>query len=262
MKLTFEKYHGAGNDFILVDNRQHHFPKEATLIAKLCDRRLGIGADGLILIERHPDFDFEMHYYNADGGLGSMCGNGGRCAVIFAKETGHFSQSTATFMAIDGIHTATIINHSLVKISMTPVTKISKAGSDYVLDTGSPHYVRFTKNVDDVDVLAEGKKIRYGSTYREKGINVNFATLSGDECSMRTYERGVENETLSCGTGTVAVAIAASLQLKNETVNQEYLVAAPGGKLKVYFTKESPEHFTNLFLEGPVQKVFQGQLEI
>lgn len=260
MKLAFEKYHGAGNDFILIDNRGRHFSKEQAHIALYCNRRLGIGADGLILIENHPDFDFEMVYYNADGNLGSMCGNGGRCAVIFAKKAGIINNTT-TFMAIDGPHAATIVEPERVNLAMGPVSKIEQSGSDYVLDTGSPHLVRFVEDVDGIDMIAEGRSIRYAPAFREKGINVNFAVLSGNTCRMRTYERGVEEETLSCGTGTVAVAVAASVHDANAVGEQEYILEAPGGKLRVSFTKESAQHFTNIYLEGPVKKVFSGTIE-
>ncbi|HUM45993.1 MAG TPA: diaminopimelate epimerase [Chitinophagales bacterium] len=258
MKFSFGKYHGAGNDFILVDNRHRNFPKEQKVIERCCNRRYGIGADGLILVEDHPDFDFEMVYYNADGRLGSMCGNGGRCAVIFAKKAGLVSQS-ATFLAFDGIHTATLIGEEQVKISMNPVIKIEMSGDDYILDTGSPHLVRFTDAVKELDVVEEGKKIRYSDPYRENGINVNFVSLKGGGCEMRTYERGVEDETLSCGTGTVAVAIAASIKLNCNEAGQEYPVSAPGGNLKVYFKRQSAQHFTSIFLEGPVKHVFDGE---
>lgn len=261
MKLSFEKYHGTGNDFILVDNRSRNFVKEQDLIAKLCHRRYGAGADGLILIGSHPDFDFEMIYYNADGRIGSMCGNGGRCAVIFAHELGIISQS-ASFMAFDGVHSATITGNGQVKLSMSPVSKIEAEGEAYVLDTGSPHYVRFVDEVKDMDVIAEGRKIRYGSIFGKNGINVNFVSHNRDEYWMRTYERGVEDETLSCGTGTVAVAIAASVKQNRNDQEQEYLIHAPGGDLKVYLKKETPSHFTGIFLEGPVKHVYHGEIEV
>ncbi|MEO6168789.1 MAG: diaminopimelate epimerase [Chitinophagales bacterium] len=261
MKFSFGKYHGSGNDFIMVDNRVRNFPKDQKLIENCCHRRYGIGADGLILIEDHPDFDFEMLYYNADGRLGSMCGNGGRCAVIFAKKLGLISHSI-TFLAFDGIHSATLIGEEQVKISMAPVVKVDKSGNDYILDTGSPHFVRFTDSVKELDVVQEGRKIRYGDTYREKGINVNFVSIAENSSEMRTYERGVEDETLSCGTGTVAAAIASSLKLNREEIDQEYPVTAAGGNLKVYFKKVSQNHFTSIFLEGPVNHVFDGEIEL
>lgn len=261
MKIEFEKYHGAGNDFILVDNSLRNFPKEQRLIEQLCHRRYGIGADGLILLEKHPDFDFEMLYFNADGRLGSMCGNGGRCAVVFARKSGLIHES-ANFLAVDGPHIATITDTNQVKLSMNPVNKVETAGDNYIFNTGSPHFVTFIDNLQDLDVVAEGKKIRYGEAYRSAGINVNFASLAGTTCSMRTYERGVEDETLSCGTGTVAVAIAVSLRQNNNSLLQEYSIQATGGKLKVYFSKNEKGNFTEIFLEGPVQPVFTGIVEI
>lgn len=261
MKISFAKYHGAGNDFILIDNRLRRFPKDDHTIATLCHRRYGVGADGLILIENHPDFNFEMVYYNADGGLGSMCGNGGRCAVIFAKEAGLIGHG-AEFLAYDGVHVANILDKGIVKLSMNTVKKISMNGDAYVLDTGSPHYVEFVHSLAETEVVTAGRKIRNSMAYLKEGINVNFAERKGDKWWMRTYERGVEDETLSCGTGTVAVAIAASLHLKNDEEEQVYSIHAPGGDLKVYFKKESPEHFSNVYLEGPVVHVFDGALEI
>lgn len=261
MNIAFEKYHGTGNDFILVDNRNGHFPKQQTVIANLCHRRYGIGADGLILIENHEGHDFEMVYYNADGNLGSMCGNGGRCAVIFAKKHKLFDQE-ANFLAYDGLHQAIITAENHVKLSMADVNNMQTDGNDYILDTGSPHLVRFIKDVVKLDVVKEGRRIRYSTTYREKGINVNFASLESGICTLRTYERGVEEETLSCGTGTVAVAIASSVHLNRNEGNQEYLLQAPGGTLKVYFNKKSANHYTAVYLEGPVEFVFCGDLAV
>ncbi len=261
MNIPFEKYHGAGNDFILIDNRDGHFPKQQLIIANLCHRRYGIGADGLILIEDHRSDDFEMLYYNADGNLGSMCGNGGRCAVIFAKKSGLFDQE-AVFVAYDGVHKATLTGENQVKLSMADVVAIEMDGLDYILNTGSPHFVRFVRDVSIIDVMTEGRKIRYNATYREKGINVNFASMASGICSMRTYERGVEEETLSCGTGTVAVAIAASIHLNQQEKMQEYILHAPGGVLKVYFSRLSGNHFSNIYLEGPVQHVFSGEISV
>lgn len=261
MNIQFEKYHGTGNDFILIDNRLNTFPKEVNTIANICNRRYGVGADGLILIQSHPDFDFEMIYYNSDGRLSSMCGNGGRCAVIFASQLGIICQ-VASFIATDGVHSAIITDTGNVKLSMLPVSNIRTIENGYVLDTGSPHYVTFVPSVKDLDVVNEGKKIRYNNTYREKGINVNFVQLKNEGLEMRTYERGVEDETLSCGTGTVAAAISASLKMNGKNQQQVYHIKSPGGDLKVSFLKDDPQHFTNIFLEGPVGHVFHGELEI
>jgi diaminopimelate epimerase len=173
MMLPFHKYHGAGNDFILVDNRKRLFIPDQKTIAQWCNRRIGIGADGLILIQDHPDFEFEMIYFNADGNIGSMCGNGGRCAVIFANELG-IAGKEARFMAYDGVHTATVLTKESARISMQPVKEISKADHAFILDTGSPHYVQFVPSIKELDVVAEGRKIRNSARFQEDGINVNF----------------------------------------------------------------------------------------
>ena len=261
VKIPFVKYHGTGNDFILTDNRQRIFSVDEKIIAQWCHRRFGIGADGLILIQNHPDFDFEMVYFNADGKVGSMCGNGGRCAVIFARELGIIRQS-ASFMASDGVHVATIDSNDSVRLSMGHVNGVSANGNIYVLDTGSPHYVSFVDSIKELDVITEGKKIRYSEAYLEMGINVNFVMLKGNGFWMRTYERGVEDETLSCGTGTVAAAIAASVKLNDNNAHQSYEVQALGGNLKVHFTKHDDNHYTEVFLEGPAVKVFEGKGEL
>ncbi len=260
MKISFEKYHGAGNDFILVDNRTNIFPKQQKVIANCCHRKNGIGADGLILIEKHMDFDFEMLYYNADGMMGSMCGNGGRCAVIFSRDL-RLIRHSAILMAFDGLHTAEI-KGNVVKLSMGSVANIEVLDNAYIMNTGSPHYVTFKDSLDHIDVIEEGRNIRYNPSYRENGINVNFVSIDSAGLNIRTYERGVEDETLSCGTGTVAAAIAASIKLNHSSLNQEYLVHALGGDITVYFKKESPISFTDVFIEGPTQKVYRGVVDL
>ena len=209
MKLEFFKYQGTGNDFIMIDNRQKIFSQEDTkLIGELCDRRFGIGADGLILIENHSGCDFKMIYFNSDGSQ-SLCGNGGRCAVAFAKYLG-IIESKATFEAIDGLHYATI-DEDYVKLQMHDVSSVKKISDDLFLDTGSPHHIKMTDSLKSLDVKTEGAKIRYSDRYGESGTNVNFVSKdSTDTFSIRTYERGVEDETLSCGTGVTAVATAAT----------------------------------------------------
>ena len=196
MTLHFEKYHGSGNDFILVDNRRNKFQFTKEQVATLCHRHFGIGADGLILIEKHPRLDFEMKYFNADGGLGSMCGNGGRCAVKFAAKHRLIRQS-ARFKAFDGEHEAIFTGEDLIKLSMLPVEGIEKKDETYILNTGSPHFVKFVDDVAAIDVVNEGKKIRYSQLFSKEGINVNFVAVIGEVIHMRTYERGVEDETLS-----------------------------------------------------------------
>ena len=259
MSISFEKYHGAGNDFILIDNRDSVYLLNKEYIARLCDRHLGIGADGLILIQPKENYDFEMIYYNADGGIGSMCGNGGRCAVIFARKLGIIKNETK-FLAFDGSHNATIISDGSVKLSMSSVAGITTNRNGFILNTGSPHLIEFVDAVTEVDVYTEGKKIRYSDSFKEKGINVNFVSINDSSITMRTYERGVENETLSCGTGTVAVAIAVSV--KNKRMGeQSYTIQSPGGILKVHFNRKGEDVFENVFLEGPVKFVFAGNTE-
>lgn len=261
--MIFNKYHGAGNDFILIDNRKNIFKAGTTAIAKLCDRRFGIGADGLILLNKSAVSDFEMIYFNADGRIGSMCGNGARCIVLFAHDIGMIKSKT-TFTAYDGLHTAEIIsinkknNSAIVKLQMQDVNKIERTGSDFFIDTGSPHYIRFVKNVTAVNVLKEGKKIRYSSRYKQKGVNVNFVSAKHNKLFIRSYERGVENETLACGTGITASALAADASgiIKGKNKIE---VNALGGKLSVYFTK-SETGYSTIFLEGEAAKVFEGEI--
>jgi len=260
MKLTFYKYQGTGNDFVMIDNRDGKFPKEDTeLVAKLCDRRFGIGADGLILLEDDPETDFRMVYYNSDGNTSSMCGNGGRCLVAFAKSL-ELIQKDTTFMATDGLHYATIFDGGTVSLQMKDVNSIEITAEHVFLDTGSPHHVQMEENLKDFDVKTQGANIRYSDMYGKAGSNVNFVKQdSEDTFSVRTYERGVEDETLSCGTGATAVAIAMKVLEKtnSDTVN----LNVEGGKLEVSF-RENDEMFTDVFLKGPATFVFKGEIEI
>lgn len=260
MKLTFYKYQGTGNDFVILDNRNLTFPKNDTkLINFLCDRRFGIGADGLMLLENDNLTDFKMVYYNADGNESSMCGNGGRCLTAFAKKMGIISDK-ATFNAVDGLHHAVIDDNDLVSLQMIDVESV-KVDKDYVfLNTGSPHHVQFVENLELYDVRREGAKIRYGELYGELGSNVNFVHQENEsEFSIRTYERGVEDETLSCGTGATAVAIA--MCELGKTNSKEVNINVQGGKLKISFDKDS-NTYKNVFLTGPAQFVFKGEIEI
>ncbi|GGK45179.1 MULTISPECIES: diaminopimelate epimerase [Flavobacteriaceae] len=259
MKLHFYKYQGAGNDFIMVDNRNLSFPKINThLINKLCDRRFGIGADGLILLEPSKNEDFTMVYFNADGNEGSMCGNGGRCIVAFAKQLGIITDRT-TFNAVDGLHYATIANE-IVSLKMIDVSEIKVTDSYVFLNTGSPHHVLFSKNIAKINVKESGAKIRYGAPYFEVGTNVNFVEkITANSFKVRTYERGVEDETLACGTGVTAVAIAA--HITNKTNENSIKVEVLGGDLEVSFEKVKNK-YTNIFLKGPSQFVFEGKIAI
>lgn len=263
MILNFHKYHGTGNDFIMIDNRGKNFPKEDTsLVEKLCTRRFGIGADGLILIENVQGYNFRMVYYNSDGRQSSMCGNGGRCAALFAHRLG-IAPEEMIFVAIDGPHEAKI-KDEIVHLKMIDVDAVEKLQDAVVLNTGSPHYVwHWHEPVKNVDVLPEAHAIRYSKRFSEEGINVNFVNFSDNEkITMRTYERGVEDETRSCGTGVTAAAIAAYiLQEKSSQNQQHFQIETLGGNLEVTFTP-SGKKFTNIWLSGPAVKVFKGELQV
>ncbi len=256
MQQTFYKYQGTGNDFVMIDNRQQTFDKNDTgHITFLCDRRFGIGADGLILLENHDTLDFEMVYYNADGSQ-SFCGNGGRCAVAFAKQLG-IIKDDATFLAIDGKHYATI-KDGIIKLQMLDVDTVEKHDNHVFLDTGSPHHIQFEEQISDFDIKALGAKIRYGAPYNEVGSNVNFVKkLSETEFKVRTYERGVEDETLSCGTGVTAVALA--MHYIGETEKNLITLKTQGGDLQVAFHIQNGT-YNNVWLIGPAKLVYQGSL--
>jgi len=260
MELTFYKYQGTGNDFVMIDNRSQFFPKENTqLIEKLCDRRFGIGGDGLILLENHLDYDFKMVYYNSDGNESSMCGNGGRCLVAFAKQMGVI-ENKAEFEAVDGYHYATVDVNGIVALQMKDVQTINQYENYSFLNTGSPHHVQLVDNLVELDIKTEGAKIRYSDLYGKAGSNVNFVNqLANDIFAVRTYERGVEDETLSCGTGVTAVAIA--MHQLGKTKNNIIDLNVEGGKLKVQFDEDNG-NYTNVFLIGPATFVFEGKIEI
>ncbi|QLG43873.1 diaminopimelate epimerase [Costertonia aggregata] len=256
MILTFYKYQGTGNDFVLVDNRKFTFPKEnINLVASLCDRKFGIGADGLILLENDEMSDFKMIYYNSDGNQSSMCGNGGRCIVAFANFLGIMDKATS-FTAIDGIHKATI-DKNTVSLQMQDVSEIHELEKHCFLDTGSPHHVQLVNNLDAFEVAKEGKRIRYG-LYGKKGSNINFVQKSENGTfTVRTYERGVENETLSCGTGVTAVALA--MYRSKLTNTNKVQVKTLGGDLEVSFEPHGTG-FKNICLTGPARQVFKGEI--
>lgn len=259
MKSKFFKYQGAGNDFILIDNRDNHFPKNDTqLYNKLCDRKFGIGADGLMLLESESGYDFKMVYFNSDGRESSMCGNGGRCIVRFAEAL-NLVKNECSFLAVDGPHYAKISENE-IELEMIDVQDWKELEADLEIYTGSPHYIQWTKDLDTLNVYEKGKAIRYNGTYQEKGINVNFLEETGNGIKVRTYERGVENETLSCGTGVTAAAMSYAIkhQLKGD---QEIQIETPGGKLKVKFHFDS-NGFSNVFLIGPAKFVFEGEIDV
>lgn len=256
MNIPFSKYHGAGNDFVLIDNRHNVFNPTEETVKQLCHRQFGIGADGLMLLENDTTTDFCMRYFNSDGGEATMCGNGGRCITIFANSLGIIS-GKATFMGVDGVHEANIIGNK-VSLKMKDVEDVETDDDFYLIDTGSPHFVKFVENVDNVNVTTEGKIIRNSYNIRGNGVNANFVQVTPEGLKIRTYERGVEAETLACGTGAVAAAIAAThwLDLTETSIN----VFALGGTLQVTFNRSSNSIFSNIWLTGPVVHVFNGEI--
>ena len=232
------------------------------MVAWLCNRRFGIGADGLIIMCNLPGYDFQMIYFNADGKVSSMCGNGGRCIAAFAKWLGRIDDE-ATFSAVDGSHRVVIagVSPMMVKLQMNDVREIKNLDNLVYLNTGSPHVIQFVDDVALLDVVEEGKKIRFSNPFRETGVNVNFVQKSGTQLIVRTYERGVEDETLSCGTGVVASAIAAFATGDNTAGKSEVAVRTKGGNLKVYFEKNGSV-FNDVWLEGEATLVYKGELEV
>ncbi|MDH4473621.1 MAG: diaminopimelate epimerase [Fluviicola sp.] len=256
MSIPFVKYQGTGNDFVMIDNRKGKW-NNLTIpsIQAMCDRKFGIGADGLIKLNSSVDVDFDVDYYNADGSK-SFCGNGARCAVAFAKQNG-IDTSAVRFTAIDGEHLASHVG-DIVSLLMNEVHAVQKQGENYIIDTGSPHYIRFVEKVEGFPVYEEGFKIRYSDTYKTEGINVNFVEVTGErDLFVMTYERGVEDETLSCGTGVTAAALAYAI--KKELMGPQVIsIKTKGGGLQVTFTRTGPETFERIFLIGPAIKVFEG----
>ncbi|MSP85255.1 MAG: diaminopimelate epimerase [Flavobacteriaceae bacterium] len=260
MEINFYKYEGTGNDFVLIDNRIDIFPKDnIKLIAHLCDRRFGIGCDGLILLENDANSDFKMVYFNSDGNQSTMCGNGGRCLMAFANKLQIIDKS-ASFMAIDGLHYAKISENGIVSLQMKNVDMVINS-TDYVfLDTGSPHHVQLVSDLIHLNVKEKGAAIRYGDLYGSLGTNVNFVKqINPDTFSIRTYERGVEDETLSCGTGAAAVAIA--MKTIGKTTSNDIKINVEGGNLEVSFDNYDGK-FSNIFLKGPASYVFEGKINI
>ena len=260
MYQYFYKYQATGNDFVMIDNRQNNFNgSNYSLIRKLCDRRFGIGSDGLILISNDPLYDFNMRYFNADGKEASMCGNGGRCAVAFARHLKIFRGDHVSFSAVDGEHEA-YMDTETVNLKMIDVLKTEEVKHGIFMETGSPHYVELCSDIEQINVLKNGMAIRNSEDFKPGGTNVNFVEYKDDIIHIRTYERGVENETLSCGTGSVAAALAISIKYKDN--KKSYPLKAPGGNLKVSFEQKSDGSFRNIWLEGPVARVFAGKIEL
>lgn len=259
MEIDFYKYQGAGNDFVIIDNRNGSFPKEDhKLVQTICDRKFGVGADGLMLLETSDSTDFKMIYYNADGNEGSMCGNGGRCIVAFARSLGIFDQKTS-FEALGNIYTASL-EADLVRLKMMDVNEIEVFPDHVFLDTGSPHHIAFTDDLSRVDVRRQGREIRYAAPYYEAGSNVNFVEkINENTFKVRTYERGVEDETLSCGTGVTAVALASFHT--NKTTAKSVHIQTLGGDLHIAFEKAA-HGYKNIILTGPATFVFRGSITI
>ena len=262
MTVKFYKYQGTGNDFVMIDNRPNHvFTKKHTALVKhLCDRKFGIGADGLILLNVKNGYDFEMVYFNSDGNESTMCGNGGRCLIKFAHDLGVINKS-CLFLAIDGPHEGAILSDGVISLKMKDVDTLEHYnGNDVILNTGSPHYVIFVGNVSGMDIVKEAKRIRYSDRFSKDGVNVNFVErISEDEVFVRTYERGVEDETLSCGTGVVASSLA--FANRRGTGIEKVKVKTPGGKLEVNFTANG-NGYKDIYLIGPAERVFEGTIEV
>lgn len=262
MIQRFYKYHGTGNDFILIDNRDGHFMPQTGQIAQLCHRRFGIGADGLIMLNIAPGFDFGMRYFNSDGNESTMCGNGGRCIIAFADYLS-VALLKSRFLAADGEHFGTVLrkdgNTYHIRLSMKDVDGIQKRGEDFILNTGSPHLVRFCNDIENADVVKEGRALRYLADFQPGGINVNFVEERKDYIFVRTYERGVEDETLSCGTGITASSLAyAAFKGSEKGVVH---VRTKGGNLSLSFCGKE-NGFTEIYLEGPAVKVYDGTIII
>ena len=260
MKILFSKYQGTGNDFIMLDNLNGQY--NSLLIEQiqfLCDRKFGIGADGLIKINSHNSIDFEVHYYNSDGSK-SFCGNGARCAVAFAEKLG-FDVSTTNFLAIDGVHEASK-NQTLVSLKMLDVSSVHQLNQDFEINTGSPHFIRFVNSIESHDIVSFGREIRYSDSYKKEGINVNLVEIiDSKNLIVTTYERGVEDETLSCGTGVTACVLAFAYQQKMYGKHQ-VSVKVKGGDLSVIFCQDISGVFTDIYLIGPAEFVYLGEIHV
>lgn len=257
INIPFHKYEATGNDFVIIDNREKRFSLAKGDVKKICDRKFGVGADGLMLIENHPTLDFDLIYYNSDGSP-SLCGNGSRAAVIMASNL-HIIKNNTSFNAFDGKHEANILERDIVRLKMNDVKEVKKLAQGFFINTGSPHFISTTTDVKNFSVKEEGRKIRYSDDFNPAGTNANFIELlPSNTIFVRTYERGVEDETLSCGTGVTAAALAASFSGYQSPVKVKTL----GGELSVEFKVGQDGTFTNIFLIGPAKKVFQGVLEL
>jgi len=259
MTIQFHKYQGAGNDFVVLDNRDGTYNDLTTAqVHFLCDRHFGVGADGLMSLNLHEEADFEMKYYNADGKEGSMCGNGGRCIVAFAARLGIITDR-ARFMAVDGMHEALLRPDGWVELKMKDVTHIERGYDFAILDTGSPHYVKYVERLEEQNVVEKGKAVRYNERFSAEGINVNFVEYGAEALHIRTYERGVEDETWACGTGVTAAAIVVA---GNQHQAYRIPVKARGGNLEVRYLKKDDQHYEDIWLCGPASFVYTGAIDI
>jgi len=262
MLVHFSKYHGTGNDFVMIDGRDLDTSFfDTKLIRTICDRRFGIGGDGLIILEESKQFDFTMRYFNADGREGTMCGNGGRCITAFANRLG-ISSTKSNFEGIDGPHEASILNNGEIRLKLLDVGGIGRLEDGYLLDTGSPHFVKFVTKLKLIDMEREGTEIRHQSRFGKSGVNVNFVEQGSapHKITVRTFERGVEGETWSCGTGVAAAAITASFHSKTDI--SSYQVLTRGGELNVSFKSQENQQFTEIYLTGPASHVYDGTIDI
>lgn len=258
MDIIFSKYQGTGNDFVMIDNRKKDMLLNQGQVEFLCDRRFGIGADGLIMLEKMEGYDFKMVYYNADGRQSSMCGNGGRCIAQFAMDLG-IKKDILKFSAIDGDHLAKRVVNG-ISLQMINVDTVENKGDDMWLDTGSPHHIVFSDDVEELDIISKARKIRYNDFYKEQGVNVNFVkVLDDDRLQMRTYERGVEDETYSCGTGVTAAVLASAY--KGEIKVNKVQVKTKGGELELDFQKVDTG-YEQIWLSGPATFVYSGKISL
>ena len=266
MKLHFYKYQGAGNDFVLIDNRLNEIDFTEKIVEYLCDRRFGVGGDGLMLLQKSSIADFEMVYFNSDGKQASMCGNGGRCIVAFAKHLGIIDNKTL-FEAYDGIHDAEILKtddrNNIVKLKMNLSANIKTCLNGWYVDTGSPHYVEFVDDIYALDVMQEGRRLRNDTTFAPYGTNVDFVKVKdNNEIEVATYERGVEDETLSCGTGVTAAALIYTHTNGNNSFVDSIKVKTKGGDFEVFYEKNKVGEYVNIYLQGTATMVYEGDIEM
>jgi diaminopimelate epimerase len=259
--MHFFKYHGTGNDFIILQDPDGSIEMllDSSMIHEMCRRHFGIGADGLMLLQKSSGYGFRMVYYNADGKESTFCGNGSRCITALAHHLGWIGDET-WFVASDGDHNARVSKDGDIAVKMISVKSITANDQEYILNTGSPHLVRFVENLDETDLIKTAREIRYSDRWREEGININLVQIQENGLKMRTYERGVEDETLSCGTGTTAAALSWAWHNRVEGLGK-ISVFTPGGQLTVTWML-GLHGFTDIWLSGPAKLVFEGDISL